>query len=160
MYQSVDFGKDWNLMFGSFFTAFELVAGQVAGDVDVALLQQQLLRGALGHVLDQHALHRRRAVPIIRVGLPAPANSFGFQLLKMKGPEPAALVFSHSWPKSPLASCSATSFLSTHHAGEGQAVEEEARRVGGVQLDLARSSGRPRAPCPSRSPCSGRTGSG
>src|SRR5436189_89146 len=47
----------------------DLVDGHVAGEVDVALLQHDLLRGGLGDVADDHALHLGRAVAVPGEGL-------------------------------------------------------------------------------------------
>ena len=74
--------------------AGDLVGAQVARDVGIALLDQEPLRAGLGHVPDDHALHRRRAVA--RVWASRTTLSLGFQLRSENGPEPAELVFSHS----------------------------------------------------------------
>ena len=49
--------------------ALDLVGGQVAREVGVALLDHQPLRGGLGNMADDDPLDARRAVAIIRIGL-------------------------------------------------------------------------------------------
>ena len=64
------------------------------------------------------------------------SDSLGFHERSLNGPEPAELVRSHSWPRSPSFSCAMRQLLVDHRAdGRGQAVEEEGRRVGLVELD-------------------------
>ena len=78
--------------------AGDLIGGEIACDVGVALLDQQPLRAGLGHVADDHALHRRRAVArVLRleghalVRLPAPqrerprAGRVGLQPARSRG---------------------------------------------------------------------------
>ena len=44
---------------------FQLLAGQAAGDVDIALLQQQHLRGRVEHMAEEDPLEARLAPPVV-----------------------------------------------------------------------------------------------
>ena len=71
----------------------DLVGGEVAGDVDVAFLEEQELRGGIGDVLEDHPIDRRGG----RDGRPGLASSIDdfnrvSRFLRLKAPDAAAFV--------------------------------------------------------------------
>ena len=116
-------------------SAVDLVGLEVAGDVDVALLEQQDLGRGLGDVAGDHPLEADLALPVIRVllegqalvGLPGDAAEGagpGRGGLQPCVAQVAVLLVRHD------------QLLVDHRAdGRGQAVEEEGRRIGLVDLD-------------------------